>query len=255
MIRAAIVGMGWWGQDARGSGGRQRADSLRRRRDAHGVAGGEGVRRGADSSRWSTATRPCWRTRTSTRWCWRRRTRCTRRRRSPPRRSASTSSARSPSPCTRPMPKRRSPPPQQAGVTLGLGYNRRFHPEMTKLRQQIQSGDARDAPALRSDDDLPECAVSETGRLARGQGRDAVRRADADGRARHRRDDRSGRRDRAGLLSELPPRRAGRERRHDVDAVSHEERRVGLSRARSRRPGPASASRCLARRARCGSRA
>ena len=30
---------------------------------------------------------------------------------------------------------------EQAGVTLGLGYNRRFHPEMTKLRQQIQSGD------------------------------------------------------------------------------------------------------------------
>jgi len=27
-----------------------------------------------------------------------------------------------------------------AGVTLGLGYNRRFHPEMTTLRQQIQSG-------------------------------------------------------------------------------------------------------------------
>lgn len=30
---------------------------------------------------------------------------------------------------------------QQAGVTLGLGYNRRFHPEMTTLRQQIRSGD------------------------------------------------------------------------------------------------------------------
>ncbi len=30
---------------------------------------------------------------------------------------------------------------QKAGVTLGLGYNRRFHPEMTKLRQQIQSGE------------------------------------------------------------------------------------------------------------------
>ncbi len=29
---------------------------------------------------------------------------------------------------------------EQAGVTLGLGYNRRFHPEMTKLREQIQSG-------------------------------------------------------------------------------------------------------------------
>ena len=30
---------------------------------------------------------------------------------------------------------------RQAGVALGLGYNRRFHPEMTKLRQRIQSGD------------------------------------------------------------------------------------------------------------------
>src|SRR3954469_5124165 len=29
----------------------------------------------------------------------------------------------------------------KAGVTLGLGYNRRFHPEMTKLRQQIRSGE------------------------------------------------------------------------------------------------------------------
>ena len=29
----------------------------------------------------------------------------------------------------------------KAGVTLGLGYNRRFHPEMTKLRHQIRSGD------------------------------------------------------------------------------------------------------------------
>jgi predicted dehydrogenase len=30
---------------------------------------------------------------------------------------------------------------QAAKVTLGLGYNRRFHPEMTKLRQQIRSGE------------------------------------------------------------------------------------------------------------------
>jgi predicted dehydrogenase len=30
---------------------------------------------------------------------------------------------------------------QEAGVTLGLGYNRRFHPEMTKLRQRIRSGE------------------------------------------------------------------------------------------------------------------
>ena len=30
---------------------------------------------------------------------------------------------------------------QKAGVTLGLGYNRRWHPEMTKLRKQIDSGE------------------------------------------------------------------------------------------------------------------
>ena len=30
---------------------------------------------------------------------------------------------------------------RDAGLTLGLGYNRRFHPEMTRLRQQIRSGE------------------------------------------------------------------------------------------------------------------
>src|ERR1700675_3338085 len=30
---------------------------------------------------------------------------------------------------------------KKAGVTLGLGYNRRFHPEMKKLRERIRSGD------------------------------------------------------------------------------------------------------------------
>jgi predicted dehydrogenase len=30
---------------------------------------------------------------------------------------------------------------EKAGATLGLGYNRRFHPEMTKLRERIRSGD------------------------------------------------------------------------------------------------------------------
>jgi predicted dehydrogenase len=30
---------------------------------------------------------------------------------------------------------------RRAGVTLGLGYNRRFHPEMTKLRERIRTGD------------------------------------------------------------------------------------------------------------------
>ena len=30
---------------------------------------------------------------------------------------------------------------EQAGVTLGLGYNRRLHPEMTKLRERIRAGE------------------------------------------------------------------------------------------------------------------
>ena len=30
---------------------------------------------------------------------------------------------------------------RRAGVTLGLGYNRRFHPEMVKLRERIRGGD------------------------------------------------------------------------------------------------------------------
>ncbi|HEX5420763.1 MAG TPA: Gfo/Idh/MocA family oxidoreductase [Gammaproteobacteria bacterium] len=30
---------------------------------------------------------------------------------------------------------------RRAGVTLGLGYNRRWHPEMTKLRERIDSGE------------------------------------------------------------------------------------------------------------------
>ncbi len=30
---------------------------------------------------------------------------------------------------------------QKAGVTLGLGYNRRFHPEMIKLRERIRTGE------------------------------------------------------------------------------------------------------------------
>ena len=37
--------------------------------------------------------------------------------------------------------RRRSTATERAGVTLGLGYNRRFHPEMTRLRERIRSGE------------------------------------------------------------------------------------------------------------------
>ena len=47
----------------------------------------------------------------------------------------------------------------EAGVTLGLGYNRRFHPEMIKLRERMRSGEPRHDPARRGDDDVPQRAV------------------------------------------------------------------------------------------------
>ena len=43
---------------------------------------------------------------------------------------------------------------KKAGVTLGLGYNRRFHPEMTALRDKITAGDLGYGSPFRSDDDV-----------------------------------------------------------------------------------------------------
>ena len=45
---------------------------------------------------------------------------------------------------------------QKAGVTLGLGYNRRFHPEMTKLRERIRTGDLGTILHVEADNDVPE---------------------------------------------------------------------------------------------------
>ena len=39
------------------------------------------------------------------------------------------------------MRKRPSTPGEKAGVQLAVGYSRRFHPEMTKLREMIRAGD------------------------------------------------------------------------------------------------------------------
>jgi hypothetical protein len=187
MIRAAIVGMGWWGRTLVEAV----ADSDQIRfvagRDADGVAGGEGVQRERRHSRWSTATRrlladtsidavvlatphSLHAAQTIARRRW-----------------ASTCSARSPSRCTRPMRKPRVAATDTAGVTLGLGYNRRFHPEMTKLRQQIQSGDLGTLLHFEATMTFPNALFLKPGRLARRQRRERLRWADADGRPRHRR--------------------------------------------------------------------
>ena len=59
-------------------------------------------------------------------------------RRPPP---ASTSSAKSRSPSPRARPKTAVAAVRKARRALGVGYNRRFHPEMIKLRERIRSGD------------------------------------------------------------------------------------------------------------------
>ena len=118
----------------------------------------------------------------------------------------------------------------KAGVTLGLGYNRRLHPEIIKLREMIRTRRTRHHPPCRSDHDVSQRAVHQSGPLARRQARNAARRADADGRACGRRHDRSVRADRSRLCPEFPPRRADRCRRHHLDPVPHEGGHVGLSR-------------------------
>ena len=58
-----------------------------------------------------------------------------------------------------------------AGVTLGLGYNRRFHPEMTALRERIRAGDLGTVLHFEATMTFPECAVPQAGGVARGSRR------------------------------------------------------------------------------------
>ena len=208
MIRAAIVGSGVVGENARRGGA---ADSP----DIHFVAGTTrtidgGRRRRSPARRDSSSrrvTRRCWPIRWSMRSCWRRRIRCTRRRSSPPPRPKKHIFCEKPFALTAADAEAAVNATTQAGVTLGLGYNRRFHPEMTHAARPHPLGRARDDPARRSDDDVSQCAGAEADGVAREPRGNAVRRADADGRSRRGRDDRSVRPDRSRLLPELPARR------------------------------------------------
>ncbi len=59
----------------------------------------------------------------------------------------------------------------QAGVTLGLGYNRRFHPEMVQLRERIRSGELGTILHVEATMTFPECAGAEAGRRGGRAGR------------------------------------------------------------------------------------
>jgi predicted dehydrogenase len=79
----------------------------------------------------------------------------------------------------------------KAGVTLGLGYNRRFHPEMTALREKIRSGEIGTVLHFEATMTFPNALFLKPEAWRADREETAVRRADADGRARDRRDDRS----------------------------------------------------------------
>ena len=119
---------------------------------------------------------------------------------------------------------------RKAKRVVGVGYNRRFHPEMVKLHDRIRGRRTRHHPAHRSQHDLSQRAVPAADGMAREQVGSAAGRPRADGRARDRRMiDLCGAIDHVYCQS-FAPRGEDRHRRHDVDAVPHEGRHVGLSR-------------------------
>ena len=144
---------------------------------------------------------------------------------------------------------------RKAGVTLAVGYNRRFHPEMIKLRDMIRGGELGTILHVEATMTFPNALFINPAHWRADKSETPLRRPDADGRARHRRHDRSVRADRSRLRPELPPRRADRRRRHHVDPGAHEGRHVGLSRHHDDDRPRLSASRCSAPRAGCGSKA
>ena len=80
VIKAAIVGLGWWGKTLVEVGREQRRDPFRRRRDAHGDAGGRGLRQAKGLRARAELRGDARRSARSMRWCWRRRIPCTARR-------------------------------------------------------------------------------------------------------------------------------------------------------------------------------
>ena len=175
----------------------ERRDPLRRGRRAHAHGRPQGVREAAEVRALRQLREVAERIRRSTRSCSRRRTRCTSSRSCKRRSTSKHVFCEKPFALTRAGAERAVNAVKKAGVTLGLGYNRRWHPEMTKLRKQIDSGELGVILHVEATMTFPNALSAQGRRLARGSRRDAVRRPDADGRARGRRDDRSLRPDRS----------------------------------------------------------
>ena len=174
MIRAAIVGLGWWGKTLVESM-RRRATTIRVRRghvadavaEAQTFADAQGFRLAESYEAVARRSRGR-RGRARDAALAAHRVRSSR-----PREAGKHVFCEKPFALTKADAETAVEATRKAGVTLGLGYNRRFHPEMTKLRERIRSGELGDDPPRRSDDDVPERAVPEARRVAREPGGDA----------------------------------------------------------------------------------
>jgi predicted dehydrogenase len=97
---------------------------------------------------------------------------------------------------------------RKAGVALGLGYNRRFHPEMTKLRERIRSGALGTVMHIEATMTFPNAPLPADTMARESRGNPC---ADSRWGSCDRRDDRSLRSDRSLLLPEFQARRGNRQ--------------------------------------------
>ena len=58
---------------------------------------------------------------------------------------------------------------RKAKRVVGVGYNRRFHPEMIKLRERIRSGELGTIQHIEATHDLSQCAVPAADGMARNK--------------------------------------------------------------------------------------
>jgi len=98
---------------------------------------------------------------------------------------------------------------KNAGVTLGLGYNRRFHPEITKLRARIRTGELGTILHVEATMTFANALMLKPDAWRADPHGDPVRRPHADGGSRDRRHDRLVRPYRPRIRPEFPARRRG----------------------------------------------
>ena len=230
MINAAVVGLGTWGktmvESLAGGSDLMRFTTLQTRTVTPDV---EAFAK-QHSLSVATATRRCSPIPRSTRSCWRRR------RPAICKQIQAAAAAGKHVYCEKPFTFSKKEAEaaldavRKAKRTVGVGYNRRFHPEMIKLHDRIKAGELGVIQHIEASMTYPNALFLPPTAWRSNKSEAPLRRPCADGRARDRRDDLSRRRDRPGLLPELCARGAERHRRHDLDAVPHEGRHVRLSR-------------------------